>query len=650
MSLLLTSVFRPFGVDDAYGRKENKLELFHNQVTREQGMFSIRYNHRSFGLYFIAENLKVPAVVLDFPSLKQFRKEVKKGYDYIGISFITPNFVKAKRMAEIVREVAPTTKIILGGHGTRIPDIEKQIECDYVMHGDGIRQLRELFGEDTEAPIKHPVMEAADHKRILGLPFGSSSAVLVPGVGCPNACRFCCTSHFYDKTYTPFLKTGQEIYDTLLYLSSELKTNEFFVMDENFLKHKDRAMELLEIMQKENRAFNFSIFSSAEAITAFGIENMVRLGINYVWIGVESKQSIFEKTKGLDVKQLIADLRSHGIFVLASSILFLEHHDKQTIWEDIDFAIGLKPDFTQFMQFGPLPQTQLYLDYKAEGKLLEDVPYEEWHGQHRLWFRHPHFTPEESETYIRDAFRKEYEELGPSILRVGETMIRGMDHPIYQTDDPMLRQRFEALRTRTKAYYYAVTALKMHLPTARMKRQADNIIAMYRRRYGPRTPLHWAASGIVYGLASVYKWKLNLGFEAHNPSSMKTMFRLAPDAYKDMKGRIQAIFRNRRTWAILERTESPAAVLSLHFSGRIKQRTVNRLLERINARPNISLKSVRINITPLAQFREETLEAFLENLSKRCADIRVYCSETQKRNLAMLERLMQKHLCSVTTL
>jgi len=133
VSLLLTSVFRPFGVDDAYGRKENKCELFHNQVTREQGVFSMRYNHRSFGLYFIAENLRMPTVVLDFPTLRQFRKELKKGYDYVGISFITPNFIKARKMAEVVREVSPFTKIILGGHGTRIPDIENLIDCDYVL-------------------------------------------------------------------------------------------------------------------------------------------------------------------------------------------------------------------------------------------------------------------------------------------------------------------------------------------------------------------------------------------------------------------------------------------------------------------------------------------------------------------------------------
>ena len=122
MKLLLTSVFGPYGVDDEYGEKENKMELFHNQVTREQGIFSYRFNHGSQGLYFLAENIDIPTAVLDFPTLGRFKKELKKGYDYIGISFIIPNFKKAKRMTQAIRELSPKSKIILGGHGVNIPN------------------------------------------------------------------------------------------------------------------------------------------------------------------------------------------------------------------------------------------------------------------------------------------------------------------------------------------------------------------------------------------------------------------------------------------------------------------------------------------------------------------------------------------------
>ncbi|MCU0723196.1 MAG: cobalamin-dependent protein, partial [Planctomycetes bacterium] len=150
MKVLLTSVFGPYGVDDAYGRKENVMELFHNQVTREQGLFSLRFNHQSFGLHFIADNLNAPTKVLDFPTEARFVREIQKGYDVVGISFILPNFLKAKRMAELVREHAPASRIVLGGHGTALPGIEKMIPCDDVCRGEGVLWMRRYLGEETD--------------------------------------------------------------------------------------------------------------------------------------------------------------------------------------------------------------------------------------------------------------------------------------------------------------------------------------------------------------------------------------------------------------------------------------------------------------------------------------------------------------------
>ena len=121
--ILLAGVFGPFGVDDEFGRKENIMELFHNQVTREQGLASFRFQHRSFGLYFLAENLNADVTVLDFPTLERFKEEILLDYDAVGISFITPNFVKAQEMARLTRILAPHTEIILGGHGAAIEGV-----------------------------------------------------------------------------------------------------------------------------------------------------------------------------------------------------------------------------------------------------------------------------------------------------------------------------------------------------------------------------------------------------------------------------------------------------------------------------------------------------------------------------------------------
>ena len=66
--VLLTSVFGPYAQDDEYGsRTLNPMELYHNQVTRMQGPFSLRMFHRSWGLMLIQANIEAPCTLLDFP-------------------------------------------------------------------------------------------------------------------------------------------------------------------------------------------------------------------------------------------------------------------------------------------------------------------------------------------------------------------------------------------------------------------------------------------------------------------------------------------------------------------------------------------------------------------------------------------------------
>ena len=59
--VLLSSVFGPYAQDDEFGsRLSNPMELYHNQVTREQGPFSLRMFHRSWGLMLIQVNIQAP--------------------------------------------------------------------------------------------------------------------------------------------------------------------------------------------------------------------------------------------------------------------------------------------------------------------------------------------------------------------------------------------------------------------------------------------------------------------------------------------------------------------------------------------------------------------------------------------------------------
>src|SRR3989338_745118 len=97
-TILLTSVFGPYGRDDEYGsRAINPMELYQNQVTRAEGPFSLRMFHRSWGIMLIQANISAPCALLDFPTLDRFVSELKSfDYDIVGISSILTNIEKVK--------------------------------------------------------------------------------------------------------------------------------------------------------------------------------------------------------------------------------------------------------------------------------------------------------------------------------------------------------------------------------------------------------------------------------------------------------------------------------------------------------------------------------------------------------------------------
>jgi len=487
--ILLCGVFGPFGVDDAYGRKENLMELYHNQVTRLQGLASLRLHHRSFGLYFIAANIAADTTILDFPSRKRFIREIKKGYDAIGISFITPNFSKAREMARLIRMHAPKSAIILGGHGAAIEGVAELIDCDHVVCGEGIRWMRKYLGQDPAAPIVHPVLPSSECGRIFGSPIpGALPSVLVPGLGCVNGCHFCCTSHFFEKAYVPFFRTGKELFAQADRIAKIRRTLEFSVMDENFLKDTARARELLAEMEKHRRWFNFYISSSAEAILAFGIDNMVRLGVSFVWIGFESQNTaaLFAKNSGIDAAQLVRDLRDRGIAVLGSTILCMEHHTPENIAADIEFAVGLQTDFVQFMLYTGMPVTQLYKDHKARGLLNADLPFEEWHGQNLLNWRHPSFPNGAAKQCLDHAFRRDFEVNSSSIYRMIETTFRGYRRlAAMASRDACLEARCRQLRERARTYAQLLPVIARHAVNDVERQRALALDAERRRIFGP---------------------------------------------------------------------------------------------------------------------------------------------------------------------
>ena len=460
--VLLTSVFGPYAQDDEFGsRAINPMELYHNQVTRAQGAFSLRMFHRSWGIMMIQQNISAPCTVLDFPTREAFAQELAShSYGVVGISSIIVNVGKVREMCRMVRQLSPHSVIVVGGHVTAIPGIENMIDADQIVRGEGIRWMREYLGEEPERAIQHPEIVSGLETRILGVRLpereGGTAATIIPSVGCPMGCNFCTTSSFFGGRgrFINFFETGDALFDVMELMERSLKVQTFFVMDENFLLHRERAMQLLRRMKMAGKSWGMAVFASANAIRKYTMRELVELGISWIWMGLESPRSHYAKLQGADTRQLTRELREHGIRVQGSTIIGLEHHTEENISDEIDYAVGHETDFHQFMLYTPVPGTPLYKEMWEQGRMLEDVDLADIHGQDRFNFRHAAISREASKRFLDFAFWRDYERNGPSLYRMSRTLFEGWLR--YKDDrDARVRERFSREAEKLKTAYNA---------------------------------------------------------------------------------------------------------------------------------------------------------------------------------------------------
>jgi hypothetical protein len=432
--ILLTSTFKPCGVDDMYGRKECVAEVDHNQLTQHQGVYSTRYWWPTMGLHLIAPNIESEVTVLDWPTLPDFESEVRKGYDYVGISFIHPTLGKFKKMAERVRELSPSSQIIAGGFGATIRNLDKLCEVDHICQGEGIRYMRDLLGLSPSFDFRHPMIHC-EIIEMMGVPIryimplfrmlgddisGLYHNILVTGLGCTNGCEFCSSSHFYNCTHLPFLRTGREIFDLMRERTGLTKSNSFFFLgDENFYLDEERMEQLWKLQRDSDEEYVVRLtFGSIDQMERYDPEMLAEMDIDHVWVGLESRQFPFPKTRGRDPAAFMKSLQEVGIKTILSSILFLDEHTKENIESDLDYHLSLNPDHSQFAGLAVAEGTPLFDRMEEEGRILHAVPYEERHAFKQIWFHHPDFSPFESEKYQVHAYMRDFHELGPSILRM----------------------------------------------------------------------------------------------------------------------------------------------------------------------------------------------------------------------------------------
>ena len=528
--LLLTSIMRPIG--PAYGDAESVgYELLNAQVTRAQGMFSPRAVHRQFSLDYMAENLDNPTVALHYPSRREMIKELKKGYDFVGISFIMVTYHRMKELSALIRKYSPDSKIILGGYGTVLPDEALKPFGDYICRGEGVAFMRDLLGQPPLSEHKHPVI---DSRLKVFSKTVSYTGMIFAGLGCPNGCDFCSTSHFFKRQHISLLKTGAQVYGVV---KKHLDINpdaQFTILDEEFLLNRERALEFRDLVVAGGRPLSIFVFASIKALSLYAPEELLEMGVDGVWIGYEGERSGYDKRAGKSAEEIFKGLKENGITILASMIVGFDYQTPEIIKAEHKHLMSMKPDLCQFMIYNPNPGTPLYEKVKAGGLLRQEYAtnparYWKWASGFKSLLEHPRMTAAVIEGMQDYCFTLDFRELGPSFYRVADTMLAGY---LKHKDSPNAFLRLKAARygEELKKTYPMYLPGELFGPTLRTRAMVHRV---KKRVYAAFGQPSFADRVMKYGAVAAALWtSFKLRFNLfQNPSLTRTGWRLPPEPF-----------------------------------------------------------------------------------------------------------------------
>jgi haloalkane dehalogenase len=531
--VLLTSVVRPFGgpgEGDSVGA-----ELFHAQVTRAQGAWSLRQVIRVWGLDLIAQNIEAPAVVLHYPSMEELERELRAAaYTHVGINFVVATFHKVRRMVELIRRVSPESRVVLGGYGTVLPDELLRPCADAICREEGVGFMRRLLGEDAERPIA-AAHSPAPSTRVLGVQQPTVVGHVTAGLGCANGCDFCCTSHFFRRRYVRLASSGADIYAAMMETRRRAeregqRMDAFALIDEDFFLYRRRAEEFLEAVRKGGEPLSIFGFGSVKGLSQFTADEVAEMGFDLVWTAVEGKRSGFAKLDGRPLEELHADLRSRGVGTLCSMIVGFPYQDEATIRAEFEDLLRLEPALVQVLIYFAFPGTPFFEQVVREGRFrpeyARDPDLRRWDG-FALHVRHPHFEPPALERLQKELYREDFRRLGPSVHRLARTWLKGAE-TLAGSPSPLLRARAARQARLARDVLPTLGLAKRLLPGADARRRADELRAEIVRLTGAPSLRDRLASPLALVLGAGVEAAARLGV-LQQPGLLRVPHRIPED-------------------------------------------------------------------------------------------------------------------------
>lgn len=492
MKILFTSACQPIPI---FLGKFLSIDDVSYRFIVDQGVFSASADVPCFSLHFLAQNLNVPSVILEWPTFEELEAELQSDrYDYVAISFKGLDLYMIDEMMRRIRKVSPDTKIILGGYGTLAfnePEFAYIGEhADYICQtGDGVKFLQNLMGDFEKRPmISHLPIE------VIRVPWLAKAAgvttkvaYMLSALGCAWKCEFCCTSAYAEGRVIEVMSPEEMVESMKWYYRTHPDLKQVYVMDEELLLRKRKVNAIGELIRHDDEfglgKMSYLAFGTIKAINLWDPEELLLNGVAEVWTGIESLYSYYRKKGDVDSKDLIKALHEHGIESQLSWIVGDDCQNTENIDADIEGLIAHEPCTVQLSVLSACPGTELYKRLKPEGRIRPYIPEE----SHLLGNNMDslHFTHEERIHIIESNYRRMYEILGPSVMRSTRVYLNGYEHCL-RSENPYLNgPKREYFKKKVQSYISLIKVAIEFAPTIRVKQAMLDLYQRYIDLFGP---------------------------------------------------------------------------------------------------------------------------------------------------------------------
>ena len=476
------------------------------RFSRGADIYTVISHTHCFANHMLAQNISWPAVCLEYPSMEDFKREVRKKYPYIGITCLPMHLDSVMEMCKVIRKESPESKIIMGSYGamafSAVYNEETRKEyVDYLCLGEGVRFLRELLGD---SPLKEGesikqrnfpkcggrIPSISDHLH-------GNVAFAASGLGCIGGCDFCSTTTLFKKERIQ-LMTGKEVVEeTKIHYNYDKNTLQMFVIEEDHFRQFEHLLEMGKAFHNDPelvRNVDIFTFGNVESITEFaekyGWDTIAESGIGCIFIGVKSKfgkEQGYSKCSADDARTVFTELRRIGVRPLAAWMCGWDFHNRVNVMEDLHWLVSLKPTWQQLTRLSPFPGTPFWEKSREANRLIEgqweDVHF--WSGVHKF----ANFETHETLKIVEDGYRLMSETWGPPLARKLEVHMNGYEYCKNSKDPVMRGPKAEFHLKNAGILIMVVPSMDLYAPNGVVRKQLFKLKERYHDLFGPLTKL-----------------------------------------------------------------------------------------------------------------------------------------------------------------